>query len=680
MAEEIKKGPLELLSQPCVSFGREICGDLQIAETREWLVTNGLGGFASGTVSGNPTRRFHGLLIAALHPPLGRTLLVSKFDEVADYDGKTYSLSTNRWKSGATDPQGYRLIEEFHLEGASPVWRYALADARLTKTLWMQQGANTTYIRYQLESASSRLKFQVKLLVNYRDFYSLTQADGWRMEVGHVENGLRVMAFAGATPFYLLASGGNFALSQEWYCGFELPEEQYRGFNCDEDHLHAGTLIADLAPGESITLVASTDPEASLDSQSSWQAHRERDNLRLTQFQNTHAGRDVPAWAGQLALAADQFIVERPPEGASRASTVIAGYHWFGDWGRDAMVSLPGLALATGRPEIARNILLSWADFADQGMLPNRFPETGEKPEYNTVDAALWYFQAVREYWTTSHDLEFLRTVFPTLAEIIQRYVQGTRYNIHVDSSDGLLYAGEPGVQLTWMDARVGNRVVTPRIGKPVEVNALWLNALSAMKEFAAELLEPTAELTRAAQQALRGFGRFWNPAESCCFDVLDAPGGNDASVRPNQIFAVSLPVSPFDLEWQRAIVQTIECRLLTSHGLRSLDPDDPRYCGAYGGDQGRRDAAYHQGTVWGWLLGPFVLAHLRVWNDHAAAARFLEPMVHQLQTHGLGTASEIFDGDAPFAPRGCIAQAWTVAELLRAWAKTSPKTQEPAP
>jgi predicted glycogen debranching enzyme len=670
VANAIRSGPLKLLNQPWVSFGREICGDLAIAETREWLVTNGIGGFASGTVSGHLTRRFHGLLIAALHPPLGRTLLVSKFDEIADYDGKTYSLAANRWRSGAFEPEGYRQIEEFHLQGTSPVWRYACADALLVKTIWMEHGANTTYVRYQLESASRRLKLQIKALVNYRDFYSLTQAGNWRMDITSVENGLRMLAFEGATPFYLLCASGSFDPSHEWYRGYELANGRYRGLDHEEDHLHAGTLTVELGAGESVTIVASTEPQANLDSESAWQEHLERENLLLARFANAHPECEISPWAGQLALAADQFIVERPLANGSKASTVIAGYHWFGDWGRDTMVALPGLALAAGRPEVARSVLLAWANFADQGMLPNRFPESSENPEYNTVDAALWYFLAVREYWIRTHDAEFLRSVFPTLEGIIHWHRQGTRYNIHVDPSDGLLYAGEPGVQLTWMDAKVGDWVVTPRIGKPVEVNALWLNALAAMKEFAAELQEPKGDLEEATQQTLKGFERFWNG--ECCFDVLDTPEGNDAAIRPNQIFAVSLPVSPFDLERQRAIVQTIARQLLTSHGLRSLAPDNPQYRGVYAGDARQRDAAYHQGTVWGWLLGPFVQAHLRVWNDYAAAAGYLEPMVHQLQTHGLGSASEIFDGDAPFTPRGCIAQAWTVAELLRAWEKSA--------
>ncbi len=679
MADKVRNGQLEFPDRPFVTFGREICGDLASGEAREWLVTNGMGGFASGTVSGHLSRRFHGLLIAALRPPLGRTLLVSKFDEIADYDGKTYPLATNRWQGDGIDPDGYRQIEEFHLSGTSPVWTYAVADARLSKTIWMEQGANTTYIRYRMESGSRRMKLQIKTLVNYRDFYCLTQAGEWRMNITPVENGLRILAFQGAVTLYLLSPTGVFVPCHEWYRNYELANERYRGLDHREDHLHAGNLLADLSTGDSLTIVATTDPHVSLDVETAWRAHAERERSLLARFRSFHPQSVIPPWAEQLALAADQFIVNRSLADGASAGTVIAGYHWFGDWGRDTMVALPGLTLATGRPEIARSILLAWAGFADQGMLPNRFPESGEKPEYNTVDAALWYFQAVREYWIKTQDMEFLRAVFPTLESIAQCYTQGTRYNIHVDPADGLLYAGQAGMQLTWMDAKVGDWVVTPRIGKPVEVNALWLNALAAMKEFAVELGKPFEEFAKRAQQAKQGFERFWNPAAGCCFDVLDGPEGHETSIRPNQIFAAALPVSPFDLDRRRAIIQTIALNLLTSQGLRSLSPNAPLYRGVYAGDARQRDGAYHQGTVWGWLLGPFVLAHLRAWNNPEASARYLEPMVHHLQTHGLGTASEIFDGDAPFIPRGCIAQAWTVAEILRAWAEVASRLPAPA-
>jgi predicted glycogen debranching enzyme len=332
------------------------------------------------------------------------------------------------------------------------------------------------------------------------------------------------------------------------------------------------------------------------------------------------------------------------------------------------MIALPGLTLATGRPQVARSILRTFARFVNQGMLPNVFPDAGETPEYNTVDATLWYFEAIRQYYAATRDTELLRELFPVLTEVVDWHLRGTRYNIRVDPTDGLLHAGEPGVQLTWMDAKVGDWVVTPRIGKPVEVNALWLNALISMTQFARALDRPTGAYESMAKRAHTGFQRFWSDAAGYCFDVLDGPDGNDPLLRPNQIFAVSLPESPLTPEQQRAVVDVCAHRLVTSHGLRSLAADQPGYQGHYAGSPRERDGAYHQGTVWGWLLGPFALAHLRVYGDPERAAGFLDPMAHHLRTHGLGSASEIFDGDAPFTPRGCIAQAWTVAELLRAW------------
>jgi predicted glycogen debranching enzyme len=375
-----------------------------------------------------------------------------------------------------------------------------------------------------------------------------------------------------------------------------------------------------------------------------------------------------------LSLRADQFIVSRPTPDDPGGKSIIAGYPWFGDWGRDTMISLPGLTLATGRPDVARSILRTFARFVDRGMLPNRFPDEGETPRvaYNTVDATLWYFEAIRAYHAATGDDDLVRELFPVLQDIIDWHQRGTRYNIHVDPNDGLLYAGEAGVQLTWMDAKVGDWVVTPRIGKPVEINALWYNALRIMADFSrlvtGESVPSDVSYTTLADRVRSSFARFWNEAGGYGYDVIDGPGGDDASLRPNQLFAVSLHHSPLDADRQRAVVEVCARHLLTSHGLRSLAPNDPAYVGRYGGDQYQRDAAYHQGTVWGWLIGPFVSAHLRVYRDPALAQSYLAPLMHHLSDHGLGSISEIFDGDAPFAPRGCIAQAWSVAEVLRAW------------
>jgi predicted glycogen debranching enzyme len=654
-----------------VQFGREICGDLVAAESREWLVTNGIGGYASGTVAGSQTRRYHGLLVAALQPPVGRAVLVSAVDEIVHYAGENFSLATHRWASGAVDPQGYLLLEDFHLEGSTPVWTYALDDALLEKRVWMRQGENTTYVQYTLARGSSALEMEWKALVNYRDFHSLTHAGDWRMNIAPVENGVRVLAFDGAVPFYLKSSLSTCEPRHEWYLGCYFTEETQRGLNDREDRLFAALFRGRLEVGASVTLVASTEAGASLDVET---ARAERVNYEVKLFhdwqaKNERLSEEAPSWLWQLILAADQFIVKRSLPEEPDGRSIIAGYHWFGDWGRDTMIALPGLTLVTGRAGVAKQILLAFSRYVDGGMLPNNFPDTGGKPEYNAADAGLWYFEAIRQYFEATQDDATLRKLFPILAAMIDAHVAGTRYNIHVDPADGLLYVGGPGVQVTWMDAKIGDWVVTPRTGKPVEINALWINALESMAGLARQLAKPGEAYEKLAAKVKKSFQRFWNAERNCCFDVIDSPGiGNDALLRPNQIFAVSLPVSPLTPEQQKAVVDVCARRLLTSHGLRSLAPGETGYTSHYGGGPRDRDAAYHQGTVWGWLLGPFALAHYRVYREREAALRFLEPLGRQIYASGLGTLSEIFDGDAPFAPRGCIAQAWTVGEVLRAW------------
>jgi predicted glycogen debranching enzyme len=654
-----------------IEFGREICGSLEIAEQREWLVTNGIGGYASGTVSGNLTRRYHGLLIAALHPPLGRTQLVAKLEETASYDGSDYPLATNRWASGAVEPKGYLNIESFHLEGTTPVWRFALSDALLEKRIWMREGENTTYVQYSLVRGRRPVRLAAKALVNYRDFHSSTHAEDWRMRVEAVEHGIQITAFAGATSFYLLSANAEFEPRHEWHRDCFLPVERARGLDDHEDHLLAAMTTVELAPGQSVTFVLTTNPQTELDGGRGLAERVEQEKKLCSRWlaRDTQGASVAPAWIRQLVLAADQFIVKRALPKELDGRSIIAGYHWFGDWGRDTMIALPGLTLMTGRPEIARKILFAFAHYVDGGMLPNNFPDAGGQPEYNTVDAALWYFEAVRQYFKATKDAEAISSLYPVLTQVISAHVKGTRYRIHVDASDGLLYAGENSVQLTWMDAKVGDWVVTPRIGKAVEVNALWYNALKTMAKVARLAGKSAKPFQEMAETARKSFIKFWNPAAGCCYDVIEDPHiGNDISLRPNQIFAVSLPESPLSREQQKAVVDICARRLLTSHGLRSLAQGEPGYQGHYVGSPRERDGAYHQGTVWGWLLGPFVLAHLRVYGDRTAAQSFLEPMGMQITSNGLGTLSEIFDGDAPFAPRGCIAQAWTVAEVLRAW------------
>jgi len=660
-------------------LGREICGNLATAESREWLVTNGIGGYASGTIAGLVTRRYHGLLIAALKPPLNRTLLVTKLDETIQYHHQSYPLYTNRWADGTVDPHGYKTIESFRLEGTIPVWRFACADALLEKQLWMQQGANTTYSRYTLVRASKPITLSVKALVNYRDHHGSTYGGDWQMQITPVERGVWVTAFEGAVPFCLLADRREISLHHDWSIGFDLSMERYRGLSDREDHLHVATFETQLKVGESLTLVVSTEENPELDGNIALDAHYQYQQELINRWDAAHDLQTTPSWIRQLVWAADQFIVNRPLADAPDDKTIMAGYPWFGDWGRDTMISLPGLTLSTGRPEIALTILRTFARYIDQGMLPNLFPDVGTEPEYNTVDATLWYFEAIRAYYETTQDQAFIAELFPILEEVIDCHRRGTRYSIHLDN-DGLIYAGEAGVQLTWMDGKIGDWVVTPRVGKPVEINALWYNALGVMITLAQTLGKPCQEYQQMAQQTAISFQRFWNSSLGYCYDVLDTQSGDDAALRPNQIFAVSLPmgrgshtpgeslVPLLDREQQRSVVDTIARTLLTSYGLRSLCEDHPQYSGHYGGNPVERDSVYHQGTTWAWLIGHFLQAHLRVYNDPTTALTFLEPIANHLQAACVGSISEIFDGYAPMTPRGCFAQAWSVAEVLRAW------------
>jgi predicted glycogen debranching enzyme len=652
-----------------LAWGREICGELALAESREWLCVNGIGGFASGTVAGTLTRRYHGLLTATLTPPLGRTLLVAKVDEQIEYAGLTRPLFVNRWRDGTVTPSGYLDLEAFRLDGTTPVWRYAYADALLEKRIFMEPGANTTYVQYRLLRATEPATLEIKALVNYRDYHATTQGNDWRMRVEPVPRGLRVVAFDGARPFVLLADDSEVRSTHEWYQGFRLAAEEARGLDYHEDHLHAGTFRLGLEPGATRTLMLSCEPAPSLDGEGAWARRQRHEADLLGRWDGSQSTAGVaPPWIRQLVLAADQFVVRRPLADNPEGMSIVGGYHWFGDWGRDTMISLPGLTTATGRPEIGRRILSTFARFVDRGMLPNRFPDAGEAPEYNSVDATLWYFEAIRAYLSATDDDVLLKELFPVLEDIVAWHRQGTRYGITEDPADGLLRAGGPGVQLTWMDARIGDWVVTPRTGKAVEVNALWYNALRAMAGFARRLGQPAESWEILAARVRDGFDRFWNAADGYCYDVIDGPSGNDDALRPNQIFAVSLSESPLPPERQRQVVDACARHLLTSFGLRSLDPRHPQYHGGYCGGPKERDAVYHQGPAWPWLLGPFALAHLRVYQDSDAARGLLAPLADHLADYGVGSIAEIVEGDPPFRPRGCIAQAWSVSETLRAW------------
>ena len=641
-----------------------------MAESREWLVTNGLGGFACGTVAGTLTRRYHGLLFAARTPPVGRTLLCPKIDAEVEYDGTTYALATDRWRGGAIAPRGYVHLAGFRLEGTVPVWSFACGDALLERRIWMEHEANRTYVSYRAVRARVPLHLSLHAFANHRDLHAVTHAGDWTMDVTVTASGIRIVPFAGAMTIELRADRGTFATEHVWYRNFDYPEERARGLDDNEDHLRVATFATVLAQGETMTLAVGDHELPEVDGAAALARRAARDGELLAAWRSKQRGSAdrAPEWVARLVLAADQFVVRRPLTDDQEALSVIAGYPWFGDWGRDTAIALPGLALATGRPAVARSILRTFARFVDGGMLPNYFPDGGQPAAYNTVDAALWYVEAVWRYVAATGDAATLRAIFPALRAIVEAYTAGTRFGIGADPADGLLRAGEPGVQLTWMDAKVGDWVVTPRIGKPVEVNALWINALRACAVFAHLLGEDPLPFGAAAARAEASFERFWSAQHGWCFDVIDGPDGADASLRPNQLFAVALRIDVLDDARRRAIVDVCASRLWTPAGLRSLDPADPRYAGRYGGDQRARDGAYHQGTVWTWLAGPFALAHLRAYGDAAASAALLETCASGLHADAIGTLAEIADGDPPFVARGAFAQAWSVATVLDAW------------
>lgn len=673
-----------VIDRSLVHFGREVCGDLATALRREWLVTNELGGYASGTLAGVNTRRYHGLLVAALVPPVERTVLVAGLIEWGTYDGRRYALSTNEYSDGTIDPHGYRHLQSFRLRGTLPVWTFALADALLERRVWMDYGSNTTHVMYRLLRGSAELSLAITPLITYRDFHWLTSGQGWRPGVEALPQGALIRAWPGAQEFRVLADGGHFSHGGDWYWNFHYREEAARGLDNRSDLYAPGSFNITLQPGGSYTLTLTTEAKIEMDGHTSLAAEEER-QMQLLCRANAETAHPV---VQQLTLAADQFIVKRCPISANTGSadesgqsrpgtpalkTIIAGYHWFNDWGRDTMISLPGLTLATGRAEDAATILSTFSHYTADGLLPNNFPDhAGVIPGYNTVDATLWYILAVYAYYQATHHADLLDELLPVLRDIVDWHRRGTRYHIGVDPQDGLLHAGEPGVQLTWMDARVGDWVVTPRIGKPVEINALWYNALRILANLLSERDTSAAQEYHAqAGQVRAAFrSRFLRSDQSHLADVVDGPDGDDFTLRPNQIFAVSLPFPLLDGAEAEAVVKAVGHTLLTSYGLRSLSPDHPLYQGNYGGDQRRRDGAYHQGTVWTWLMGAYVEAHYRIYGDREAALALLLPFEDHLRDAGLGSISEILAGDPPHLPNGCIAQAWGVAEILRVWRK----------
>ena len=659
----------------------------------EWLVTNGLGGYASGTVAGVNTRRYHGLLVAALPNPIGRLVMLNHLGERICVAGGTPSaLGGEERAAGRLDHDVAQRLAGFRLEAGLPVWEYEWAGVRIEKRVFMPHKQNTVFIRYCLIGGDGPVKLELHPALHFRSYespvnvtlqtrYSLSQSGGlYVFDAGDPALPPLRVRIDGAS--------GSYVHEERITSEFLYPVEQARGYEFRGTLWAPGRFELDLVRETPVTLVASAEPEqvmSALLPNDALGYEEERRRRLLDAAIATHP-ENADEVAGELVLAADQFIFTpagRVVDAARAAATgdeirsVIAGYHWFTDWGRDTMISLEGLTLATGRHREAGFILRTFEHYIRDGLIPNMFPDGSNEGLYHTADATLWFFHALHRYVEVTDDRRTLVRAIPKLQSIIEHHLAGTRFGIHVDPNDGLLVQAAEGYQLTWMDAKVDDWVVTPRRGKAVEINALWYNALELFANWLQEERTHDGFFTRvsdAAAHARESFNkRFWSDELGYLYDVVDGEHGDERHCRPNQIFAISLDYPVLDRSRWESILEVVEKRLLTPVGLRSLAPDDPDFKERYYGDLRARDAAYHQGTVWTWLIGPWIDAWLKVYpNDTARARQFLAGALAALDDFGLGTIGEIFDAMEPYTPRGCIAQAWSVAEVLRSWVKTS--------
>jgi predicted glycogen debranching enzyme len=625
----------------------------------EWLETNGLGGWGSSSIIQAHTRRYHGLLVAATNPPAERTVLLSKLDETIIVGDNRIELGCNLYNGDIIAPNGNKYLKSFTKE-LFPEWIYEAEGIQLKKTIAMLHGENTVVILYDVIKAPEEFTLELLPLMAARFYHSLQHAGPQMHWNTNFENGIFHNQPDGNLNLFINVPNSSYRHAPKWFYNFKYGVEEYRGLDFTEDLFNHGTISVQLNKGDKLGIIISTDNPAARN------AHEliAKESLRRQELLNEQPQNET---LQQLILAADQFIVNR----GGNLKTIIAGYHWFTDWGRDTMISLPGLCLSTGRYEDAKKIIAAFAQSVSMGMLPNRFQDNNEPPEYNNVDGTLWYFIAVYKYLQTTNDKKFVfNEILPVLKDIINWHFKGTRYNIHVDE-DGLLFAGEAGQQLTWMDARIGDWVVTPRMGKPVEIQALWYNALSIY----AALLKLNKEKDAAKEFELKSekvkssfTNLFWFNKGNYLYDVIDEKGNADATLRPNQLFAISLPFTLIEGDKAKAVLKIVEEKLYTPVGLRTLPMGDERYVHNYGGDQWHRDSSYHEGTVWSWLLGPYADALIKVYGikGKTKAKKIIAAFKYHLSEGCMGSVAEIFDADAPHHPRGCVAQAWGVAEWLR--------------
>jgi predicted glycogen debranching enzyme len=663
----------------------------EVLLNREWLVTNGLGGYASGTVSGAVTRKYHGILVSALPAPAGRVVMWNHVSEFLRFDdNEVISLGAEERAGGQLDLHGAEYLREFRLEDGLPVWIYHVRDLVIEKRILMPHLQNTVHVSYQIQGGGKPPRLELKPAFHFRHHEAavdLPLAEPYKLSA--VNDRYEIVSARRKFPplrMRLCGQASGFTIAPLKINQVIYRTEQARGYTHEGELWSPGFFQVDLADQSTATLIASTEPWEIVDVLSPaevLESERQR-RARLLEETAPEAREGV---AAELVFASDQFVITPAgrAEDAARAHaagdevrTVIAGYHWFTDWGRDTMISLEGLTLTTGRCLEAGYILRTFAHYVRDGLIPNMFPDRQKEGLYHTADATLWFFHALGRYLAKSKDGITLRLLLPTLVDIAEHHLRGTKFNIHVDPADGLLIQGKEGYQLTWMDAKMGDWVVTPRRGKAVEINALWFNALKLLAGWLRET-DDAAEAQRYEEQAQRtseSFNRrFWFEEGGYLYDLVDVDGGSerDSACRPNQLFAISLDHPVLNEARWKSVVDVAERELLTPVGLRSLSPKHPDYKPLYGGDLRSRDGAYHQGTVWAWLIGPFIDAWLKVHpQDKAAARKFLDRFPESMNENGIGTISEVFDAREPHTAGGCIAQAWSVAEVLRCWVKTA--------
>ncbi len=654
---------------------------------QEWLVTNGLGGYASGTVSGAITRRYHGLLVSALPNPLGRLMMLNGLSERLRLPDRQVVYTGAEELAGVT-PENTLALTEFRLEAGLPVWRYDVAGFTLEKRLMMPYRQNTVHITYRLLAGNGTLRLGLRPAIHFRPHDApVSSADSHSYQLRVCDDQFEILSRQDLPVLRMLINGPSSAFTFDRKQTSEIPyrTERSRGYEWQGSLWSPGYFRSDLEVGQEITLTASTEEWEKVRALSPDEAfHAEWDRRRLLLAAAQPAARSGPA--AEWVFAADQFLIEPVGrvEDAARARaagdeirSVIAGYHWFTDWGRDTMISLEGLTLATGRRNEAGWILRTFAHYVKDGLIPNLFPEGEKEGLYHTADATLWFFHAIHRYVDLTGDRTTLKLLLPKLVSIIDCHLHGTRFGIGMDRADSLLRQGQEGYQLTWMDAKVDDWVVTPRRGKAVEINALWYNALCLLGRWLSEEGDEARarEILATADRARESFNRcFWYEKGGYLYDVVDTEaGGNDDACRPNQVLAISLDCPVLDRERWKPVMDVVTERLLTPVGLRSLAPGHPDYKSKYYGDLRSRDAAYHQGTVWAWLIGPYIDAWLKLHPDHPSGARkMLAGLLPHMEEQCIGSISEIFDAEPPYTPRGCIAQAWSVAEALRCWIKTA--------